>query len=881
MGELRPGRSVGAKKLASALIALLVLPSLILWAGCDPYLVKGEPVPGKACLWYFPSSADGLMIPCTVYLPKGYDPGKAYPLWVELHALYSIPLIDNNLTNSTSNALKKLADEKGWILIGPWGRNRHTLYVDGMVKSKPPYNEPDILDDFSQGAASWQAVSGSWEASGGTYRQKDTSLAWKESVRLASTGKDYGVRFKVRDLTPTRIPSGIGVNLRRDVAHGDGYRAELMRETANRVSIRVLKQAGGASEEMVLKKINWTPPSQGDGWIEVAFSCYDDYLELALNGNVVILHAKESDYLVYGFGRDVPGEPLEAGEISLCSYGGMQEFDEVRVQNEYEYGERDALDCVYGAMEKYKVDPARVYLMGMSMGGLGSYVLGLHHPDLFTAVRPSSGATDIGDDYAFLRTYYPENPPAPYAPINDLRISEFIRLVAGGEPDAAYPDRMSVLNQNSARYILENAVNNYWDLNHGAMDCYVPNTHGPVNILWMVPFWSVWALTTAPAPYSPAVPVYAHGEDIYDVLQAWSSRGGYSCRYVSDPGGGHGWMEPFADTVGYFQDKVSDRRPAEVAVKTYDDINVGAWWLRLRIPRPGTNQPGMARVRVDAAANTAAVHARNLSRLSLDLEWMDLDGGAGKTLTFLVDDNTAPNLFPISDTTGSLALELQGEWADPSGLAVALDGTPLPPGAGYRVDGTSLVVDNLPTRGGHTLVVRSPSSLPQNLAPNPGVEVEGSGGNPSGWTGEVQGGGSASFQWEGLEAHGGARSLRIKDAVLSTPDSRPVWRSGTIDVTPGEEYLLSAFAKARMLRGGSPVLGVAWYDGARNLLGVNWIGSPGGEGFALNRDWSSLCLQATAPAGCAYASVLAGIGGAFPGQNAGSAWFDDFSFTAL
>ena len=50
----------------SLLLMALVLPLL---AGCAPDSVYTDPTPGLACRWDFPSSADGLPIPCPVYLP--------------------------------------------------------------------------------------------------------------------------------------------------------------------------------------------------------------------------------------------------------------------------------------------------------------------------------------------------------------------------------------------------------------------------------------------------------------------------------------------------------------------------------------------------------------------------------------------------------------------------------------------------------------------------------------------------------------------------------------------------------------------------------------------------------------------------------------------
>ncbi len=45
--------------------------------------------------------------------------------------------------------------------------------------------------------------------------------------------------------------------------------------------------------------------------------------------------------------------------------------------------------------QKYKVDPQRIYLTGLSMGGFGTWSLGLTHPDRFAAVAPICGGGEI------------------------------------------------------------------------------------------------------------------------------------------------------------------------------------------------------------------------------------------------------------------------------------------------------------------------------------------------------------------------------------------------------------------------------------------------------------------------------------------------------
>jgi len=44
---------------------------------------------------------------------------------------------------------------------------------------------------------------------------------------------------------------------------------------------------------------------------------------------------------------------------------------------------------------KYAVDPQRIYLTGLSMGGFGTWSLGLSHPEKFAAIAPICGGGDF------------------------------------------------------------------------------------------------------------------------------------------------------------------------------------------------------------------------------------------------------------------------------------------------------------------------------------------------------------------------------------------------------------------------------------------------------------------------------------------------------
>jgi len=56
-----------------------------------------------------------------------------------------------------------------------------------------------------------------------------------------------------------------------------------------------------------------------------------------------------------------------------------------------ELGETDIMNAVAWAMRRYPIDPSRVTITGMSMGGIGSAAVPLHRPHVFAAAEPLCG----------------------------------------------------------------------------------------------------------------------------------------------------------------------------------------------------------------------------------------------------------------------------------------------------------------------------------------------------------------------------------------------------------------------------------------------------------------------------------------------------------
>jgi poly(3-hydroxybutyrate) depolymerase len=59
-----------------------------------------------------------------------------------------------------------------------------------------------------------------------------------------------------------------------------------------------------------------------------------------------------------------------------------------------EAGEEDVRRCLAWTQDRFRVDPDRLYLTGMSMGGAGTWTIAAHNPGLFAAIAPVFGGWD-------------------------------------------------------------------------------------------------------------------------------------------------------------------------------------------------------------------------------------------------------------------------------------------------------------------------------------------------------------------------------------------------------------------------------------------------------------------------------------------------------
>ena len=92
---------------------------------------------------------------------------------------------------------------------------------------------------------------------------------------------------------------------------------------------------------------------------------------------------------------------------------------------------------------KYPIDPDRVYLTGLSMGGFGSWMLAMEHPGRFAAAVPICGGGDPRDvarikDLPIWVFHGGKDPTVPLA--RSEAMVDALRKIGGRVKLTVYPD---------------------------------------------------------------------------------------------------------------------------------------------------------------------------------------------------------------------------------------------------------------------------------------------------------------------------------------------------------------------------------------------------------------------------------------------------------
>ena len=108
----------------------------------------------------------------------------------------------------------------------------------------------------------------------------------------------------------------------------------------------------------------------------------------------VVLHGRGGDRNEIRFLEDHADKPWpKEGPLSVADFVQLDVFG--RIDNSYRWaGETDVFEAITDVKRRYRIDDRRIVLWGFSMGGGGSWHLGVHHPDQWCSVGPGAGFVD-------------------------------------------------------------------------------------------------------------------------------------------------------------------------------------------------------------------------------------------------------------------------------------------------------------------------------------------------------------------------------------------------------------------------------------------------------------------------------------------------------
>ena len=105
------------------------------------------------------------------------------------------------------------------------------------------------------------------------------------------------------------------------------------------------------------------------------------------SGLVIALHGMGGDEnsMFDSYSGAMKREAERVGLIVACPKG----LDSASMYRDA--AEKDVMNVLAEVRRDYNIDPGRIYLMGHSMGGYGTWSMSMNHPDVFAALGPISG----------------------------------------------------------------------------------------------------------------------------------------------------------------------------------------------------------------------------------------------------------------------------------------------------------------------------------------------------------------------------------------------------------------------------------------------------------------------------------------------------------
>ncbi|QDV06749.1 hypothetical protein Poly30_22640 [Planctomycetes bacterium Poly30] len=354
-------------------------------------------------------------------------------------------------------------------------------------------------------------------------------------------------------------------------------------------------------------------------------------------------------------------------------------------------GEQDIFDAIEWIAALYPVDRDRIYLTGFSMGGRGTYAIGLKNPDYFAAIAPMGAPTDMFE----VHVRRPQN-------------EECKNGMVGGVPGST-PRVDTMVKVTSGRFLLENAFNIPVHHAHGLNDTVASNTTSESEYLhgWHVTtdasFDACHGTSTFCFGHTPTLTeLHANEPDGYDWAYLFTPVGHFSDnRWLSGTpaqAGLFGTADPLnpGDLLGvydFFERRTLVHSPEKIVFKTYEDEHRRAFWAELLTSAPWSAEPAAVRVTRDAAANALHAEVARAGEIGFDLDRAGLALTAQSPLSVV--------LAPLADSAYDPALDVTAESSTPR---VRLEVGPDVVGATAVLDGLVLAPDMVSVSSGDVAI---------------------------------------------------------------------------------------------------------------------------------------------------------------------------------
>ncbi|HUU28213.1 MAG TPA: prolyl oligopeptidase family serine peptidase [archaeon] len=294
---------------------------------------------------------------------------------------------------------------------------------------------------------------------------------------------------------------------------------------------------------------------------------------------VLSLHGAWSNYAnnlkrLFGIGNR-PGEPDELAFCSLPIWPELPQAPGIVVcpwgrgtMGYHGPGARDVLDVLEIVRENYPVDPERITVTGLSMGGNGTWEMVLRHPDLFAAAVPVCPFSDI-ENWDLFQELRPEN-------------------------SNKYPFLKKTLAQNQIANWADNTIHIPVQIYHGNDDPSVPVSHSEQMLSALQNAGAMVLLTRFDnVGHNAWDPTYKEGRTLHRLFEAYRRKPEReitftTCRYENDR---YDWLqiERFERYGDYAKIKALWNKGAdEVVLKTENVSRLNLYLQSLPGVRPGT-----------------------------------------------------------------------------------------------------------------------------------------------------------------------------------------------------------------------------------------------------------------------------------------------------